>query len=141
MSGFDLSEAAAVAAKEDEGTVVHVRGSDGEPMYFGKDDAEPVTITVAGTYSKAYRRAVDAQRERLVKQRRVTLTGEALAKQQLELVAACVLAWSGIVDAGKPLPCEKPNVLRLLTAAPWIREQVEEAMQDHAGFFGSSSTD
>lgn len=140
MSGFEISTSKSVAEREDEGVVINVRDANGDELFYGEGAAKKaVTITVAGTYSKTYRRATDAQRERMMKQRRVSLSGDQLAKQQLELVAACVLAWDGFVSNGQPYECTKANVISLLDSAPWIREQVEEAMNDHQSFFPSNS--
>lgn len=137
-TGFDLKSVS--TSNEDAGIEIHVKDASGERMYFGEGEAQrPVTIRVAGTYSKAYRAAVDAQRDRLVKQRRTSLTGEQLGRQQLELTAACVLSWQGFVAGADPCPCTKENVIAVLQAAPWIREQVEETASDHAAFFSTSS--
>lgn len=139
--GFDISTAVPVADLENDGIVVELRDVNNDPMYW-KDDAgveHPVTITVAGSYSHRYRRATEAQQTRVMKKRNPQITGELLGKQRLEIVAACVLAWSGFVHKGKPWACEKENVMHVLTAAPYIREQVESAMEDHAAFFKPAS--
>ncbi len=115
-------------AREDEGTLVMVKDAAGE-------EQDGVTILVAGTYSTAYRKAVSAQRDRMLRQRRGNLTGEQLERQQLELVAACIIEWDGFTSNGQPFPLSKDNAITLLTRAPWIREQVEEAMSDHASYF------
>lgn len=134
--GFDVAAAKAVAAQEDEGIVVPVKDERGEPQFVGD---VPVTITVAGTYSSVYRRALDAQRDRLMKRRRAS-TGDELQRQQLEIVAACILAWDGIMSGEKAFPLTKENAIVLLEAAPWIRADVEAAMDDHAGFFKPASS-
>jgi hypothetical protein len=125
------------AAAEDEGTLVAIRDASGEPEL--QPNGDPVTITVAGTYSSRYRRAMDNQRERLLKQRRTSLTGEGLNRQQLELIAASIIEWEGFTAEGQPYPFTKENAIALLDNAPWIREQVEEAMGDHAAFFPKAS--
>ena len=140
MSGFEVANSKSVAEREDEGTVVNVRDAAGDEIFYGEGDAKKaVTITVAGSYSKTYRRALDAQRERMMKQRRGSLTAAQLAKQQLELTAACVIGWQGFLSNGQPYECSKENVIALLDSAPWVRDQVEEAMQDHQSFFSTSS--
>ena len=59
-------------------------------------------------------------------------------------VIAAIQVWAGKVDGvnadekGTPLPCTKENVIAVLVAAPWIREEVEAAMNDHARFFGKA---
>jgi hypothetical protein len=82
---------------------------------------------------------MDNQRERLLKQRRTSLTGEGLNRQQLELIAASIIEWEGFTAEGQPYPFTKENAIALLDNAPWIREQVEEAMGDHAAFFPKAS--
>ena len=139
--GLDISTAAEAAKIEDEGQVVHVRDRDGEMLYYanGTQERRPVTITVAGTYSSVYRGALNRQRDRLVKLRRAKLTGDMVEEQQLELMAACVLAWDGFFIGAEPVKCTRENVKQVLATVPWIREQVDEAMGDHEGFTRRSS--
>ncbi len=141
-TGFELSAVGNVAATEDEGQILEIHDHRGAPLTFTAPDGteKPVTVRVAGTYSKVYRRAQEMLRERQIRQRRAKLTGEAVTRQSVELVAACILGWDGFFNAGQPLAYERENVIEVLTRAPWIREQVEEAMVDHEGFFTSSSS-
>lgn len=125
---------ASVEQREDEGTVVHIRDAAGEKQYQD-DGTTPVTITVVGTYSKRYRRLAEANRDKMLKQRRTQLDGEQLDEQSLETVAGCILGWDGFTADGAPFPFTKANAVTLLKAAPWMREQVEAAMNDHAAFF------
>lgn len=137
--GFDLSRAASVGQAEDEGQVVHLRDAAGELEY--SEDGQPVTVTIAGSYSARYRKAQDGITQRALKRKQLTMTPEQLVENRIELVAACVLAWTEIEDQGKPLPCTKENAARLVRVAPWVRDQLEEAQHDHAGFStGSSAT-
>lgn len=138
MDGFNLSTVTPAEDREDAGVTVHVRDARGESMFYG-DDKKPVTILVAGTYSKLYRKVTSAIRDRALKQRRATLTADILFEQQLETVASCILAWDGFFDGDASFPLTKANAMRLLSMAPWIREDVEVAMQDHESFFENSS--
>jgi hypothetical protein len=132
MSGLDLSTSKSVADRESEGRWVDILDSQGEAY------DPPVRMLVAGSYSQHYRKAQDAQRNRLIKQRRTSLTGDAVKQQQLELSAACVLKWEGVLNNGSPVDCTRESVAHMLDACPWITRQVEEAMEDHASFFGSN---
>ena len=141
--GFDLGAVAPVSDLEDEGTAVHLRDIDDELMYFtpdGEKEERPVTITVAGSYSKRYRKAQNAHTTRTMKgaRRGTRVTGEALQEQMLDLAATCVIAWDGFFDAGKILSCNKENAVRVFQQAPWFLEQVQAAQVDHASFFGKS---
>ena len=125
-----------VEEREDEGVELHVRDEAGEKLYADTPSGKiPVVITVAGTYSKTYRRAAEANRDRAAKSRR--MDGDAMERQGLELVAKCILGWKGFFtdDACTQLyALTKQNAIALLQGAPWIREQVEAAMMDHASF-------
>ncbi len=136
MSGFDLSQAEEALNREEQGQVIHVRDESGEPMYFGDD--EPVTITVAGTYSKRYRKALDARISKASRSRR--REPEDVQRDALDVVAQCVLDWAGFHENGTALDCTRANVTRVLGLAVWIREQVEVAMDDHAAFGKASPT-
>lgn len=137
MSMFSLQGATDVAAQQDKGTRVVLKDPMGEPFtYVDADGVEQeCTALVAGQLSSVYRKAEDAMRDRQIKRRSVTLTGEMLARQQMELVAACVLEWN-LRDNGKPIPCTKENIITVFTAAPWLRTDIEAVMSDPARFLG-----
>jgi hypothetical protein len=136
MSGFDISGIAPVTDREDSGLVVHLRDESGELMYFGDDNTQPVTVTVAGTYSKRYRRALDAKIHKASKAR--SRDREEIQHDALDVTAQCVIEWAGFFDGGLPLECTRVHAVRVLGAAVWIKDQVEAAMEDHAGFSRAS---
>jgi hypothetical protein len=134
--GIDLAKAGTVKAREDEGQVVHIRDETGDLAFEGET---PVTVKIQGSYSAAYRRVEDEQLRRQIKRRLATVTPDQLTANRVELVAACILDWSGFTDGGRPFPCTRENATRLLEVAPWVLNQLAEAQQDHASFFGSRS--
>ncbi len=141
-TGLDIGSLPRVGDLEDEGVVVELRDINDERLFWQdeKGNEKPVTITVAGSYSHRYRRTQEAQTTRVMKRRGgVQVTGEMLSRQRLELIASCVLGWEGFVAQGKAWPCTKENVMQALQAAPYIREQVEAAMEDHEAFFKRAS--
>ena len=135
--GIDIATTGDVTAREDEGTAVHICDESGQAATYDND--RPVTIRVAGSYSKAYRRRAEAQTQRMFKRRQGTLNAEQWQQNRIELVAACVMSWEGFVNNGQPFPCTKENAVLMLTRAPWILTQLEEAQADHAGFFKGAS--
>lgn len=133
---MEISTSNSVAEREDQGSTVHLVDETGEPMFEG---GKPVTITVVGTYSKMYRRVQNEQRIRNLKGRRTQPTPDIIDARANEAIAGCVLAWEGFTSEGKPFPYTRENAAILFAQAPWIRDQVEEAMSDHASFFPKSS--
>ncbi len=132
----DISTAGqTVADREDEGTLVHLRDEMNEKQYQDEAQTKPVTMQVVGTYSSRYRRLLDAQRDRGLKRRSSTVDGDELEQRTLELIAGCTLGWDGLTVNGQPLPFSKPNAIAILRAMPWIREQIEAAMNDHQLYF------
>jgi hypothetical protein len=138
MQGFELTQAAAITAKEDEGTWVELIGLDDEPMLFG-EDATPVAVLVAGTHSARYRQAERAVADGMIKKKKAKLTSEEANDRMMSLAVACVIEWRGFFDRGTPIAFTPENVRKVFTAAPWIYAQVVAAMQDHARFFTTAS--
>lgn len=138
--GIDLAHTPDVATREDEGVVVHVEEATGELAFYQNGTGQsPVTITVAGTYSHRYRRAMEHQRQRVFRGSRRRVDPEAAYQQALDLVAACVISWDGFTNNGQPFACTRENAVALFERAPWILRQVEDAMEDHQGFFKRAS--
>jgi len=136
MTGFDLSTAGSVIEREEQGQAVHITDAAGNLLYQDAEKTKPVTMTVVGTYSRRYKRAMEGRAQQARKRR---LSEEEAQRDVLEATAECVIAWDGFHDAGKPLECKPSNVVKVLEAAPWIYEQVATAMWDHAGFLRAAS--
>lgn len=134
---MDIGKGKSIAAAEDEGTIVHVRNAGGEYEYFGEKNDKPVTITVVGTYSARYRRIQESVRDKSIK-RRAPLDGRTVEDQALDMIAGSILSWDGFEANGAPFTYSRANAIALLESCPWIREQVETAMNDHAAFFKAS---
>lgn len=129
--GFNIAKAKAELAIEDQGRVVVLQDKNKEPLMDGD---QPITVTIMGSYSKVYRRIREQHTQRMVKRRQANPTAEQLLQNRMDLVASCVLAWSGITDdQGNPLPCTKEHALELVSV-PYVLEQLEEAQGDHEGF-------
>lgn len=139
--GFDLTKAKA-SNKDDEGVVVEVEYRDGTPATYSDATGteRPVTIRIAGTYSKVFRRTSDAQTQRLIRSNTRKPSTEQIQANRNELVAACLMAWEGVEQDGKPFPLTRENALAFLADAPWMRDKLEAAQSDAAGFSASSST-
>lgn len=127
---MEIETGKTVSEREDEGTTVNVLDEVGNPTGD--------TILVAGTYSTRYRKAQNDLRSKSVKHRG-PVTGDLVDERQLEVIAASIISWEGFTSGGKPIPYNRHNAVALLTACPWIREQVEAAMTDHAAFFPKPS--
>jgi hypothetical protein len=128
---FDLKKAAEVSTREEEGRAVQLVDETGAPM-------DGVSITVVGSYSKRYRDAVDSRANRKFRLGKVPTSADIRA-ETLHLYADCVVSWDGFVDGGKPYACTRENVVKVFEAAPWIYEQVAQAVEDHAGFTKAST--
>jgi hypothetical protein len=139
LNGFDLGSTKGVEEREEDGQVIELHDAELEPLLYGSQK-RPVTMTIVGSYSPTYKRAEESQLSKTLRRRGQVLTGPELKAQRTELLAACVKAWDGFFEDGNPVPCERSFVLDVLRKAPWIREQVERAVDDHAGFSKVSSS-
>lgn len=139
MSSFDLSKLSSAESAE-QGAVMEVRHPEtGEPLMA--EDGSPVTITLAGEDSSAYRRALHAsQNRRFQRGNLAKIKAEELHNDNLEILAACTLAWSNLAYAGEELPCTKHNALRLYRdeGFRWLVEQVDAFVKDRSHFLPKS---
>jgi len=134
--GFELEDAIPVEKLEDKGLEVEIMGLDGEwIIYKGENGTDSIaTIKVVGTYSTRYRRAQETQTTKTLRKRSTSNLGRDLGERRIELVASCVLGWDGFFHKGTPIPFNRNNVVKVLEAAPWVREQLENAMENHEAF-------
>lgn len=146
--GFVIDDQKDQAGLEDEGTLVHVDGADGEPQfYMNNDQRRPVTIRIAGSHSNRFRRVEEKLRGRKIRGR-AKLTQAQLFEDQLEKVIGCIISWEGFFTTrdsnGNRL--QEPRTVELtpvtaralLKGCPWVLEQLTEAMNDHERFFTNS---
>lgn len=143
----DLSALDTAAAGE-EGATLHVKHPvNGEPMHVvppGGDKPVPLTVTVLGSDSPTWRAKVaDSNRRRLREmnqggRRNFTVNPEAIERDALELLAACTVAWTGVVLEGKALPCTPENAETVYRRLPWLREQADEFANNRENFAGES---
>jgi hypothetical protein len=139
-NGFDVTKAAELLKAEDEGVTIQLVDAIDEPVYYDKDgERHPVTVTVVGSYSQRFRDMEARQMRRMSKVRNQRALADAAQRFTQERVAACVLAWDGIEDNGKPLPCTFDNVMMVFDRIPFLYQQVSAAVMDHENFFKSSS--
>ena len=136
MQGFDLSATAGVEQAQDAGVTVHVEDASGKALFIDGDEGRPVTITVAGVYSRRYRRAEEEVSRRVAKSR-----GKISGRQAvIEKAAACTLSWDGIFHHRKAVDCTAENAERLYRADPSVLDQVAAAQHDAEGFTRRPST-
>lgn len=140
MNGFDIEVQKKNREIEDEGVFVHLIGLDDMPMMYEDDDGElqPVGVTVAGDHSNRAR-AFDKE----VRRRKITsksLTGARLHEDNVERAARCTIDWQGFFSGKQKVEFSLHNVRTVYQEAPWVLEQVTEAMRDSSRFFGTKSS-
>lgn len=139
-SSFDLA-ALDGAATAEEGAVLELRHPNSGELIF-TPDGKPVTIRLAGEDSFLYRRAQHtAQNRRFSRGALTKLRAEELENDQVEIYAACTLAWTGIALDGQDLPCTRQNALMVYKRFRWVVDQVADFIRDRANFLRSSAND
>jgi len=129
LSEINLSE------KSGAGSVMELEHPvTGEKLMEGK---KPMTITLAGTDSKAYRRKQREMQNRrlnkLSKGRKVNFG--TTDDDDCELLAACTLSWDNLSDDNGKIEYSNDAAVALYLKHAWIREQVDEFIGDRANFF------
>jgi hypothetical protein len=131
-----------VSAAAEDGAVLELKDPAGEPIL--KDDGSPVTITLAGTESKKWKKARNAVGDRYLKNANprnsspVRTMDEALSDQAFQL-ASVTLAWDGVIVDGQELPCTHDNAKKIYLQYDWVREQVDLFVGERRNFWKASS--
>lgn len=99
-------------------------------------DGKPVVFKVVGIDSEQYRSAQRAaQNRRLSKKNRLKITAEQLEYEVLESLVACTIGWSNNFEVdGAALKFSSENAKDLYLRFPWLREQVQDFVEDRANF-------
>jgi len=129
---MDLSQLNVSAAGSSELTLRHP--ATGEDLYDGDN---PVTVTLLGKDSKEYRQAVARTANSRLRNRKVQ-TVEQAQQDGIDLLSAVTLGWQGITENGEPLECTQHEVKRVYREYAWIREQVDEFVDDRSNFLTSA---
>lgn len=105
------------------------------------EDGTPMVVHVHGRYSSVYRSVQQAQQNARLKRTarggKLTITSEEIAADRLDLVARCVASWNILVNGETPA-VDRETVKRVFEKLPWLREQVEDAVEDSQGFLTNS---
>ncbi len=104
-----------------------------------------VTICLLGADSKVFVRGEhEATNERLKKTvgrrggiNRNALSSEKMDENKLDLLVKCTLSWNGMGENGNVLKCEESTVRRVYEMYPWIRDQVDDFINDRKNFLGN----
>lgn len=110
------------------------------------DKGKKMTLTVVGTESTSRKKALRQQARELAAKRRgkrkpENVTDEELDKAEasaLELIVCCISGWKNILIDGEDVKYSAEAARELLTRFPWIRDQVEEFVNDLGNFLPDS---
>lgn len=108
------------------------------------DKGDPVTITLRGLDDKAVRavqhQVANKRMSRMAGRsptRRQTYTAEELEADALEVLVTCTVSWTNVEYQKEQLACTPANVRMLYADLPWLREQVDQFINDRANFLGN----
>ena len=130
-NAFDLTAFDGLQAAQDEGVQVEI-------LHPGTFEPLGVTIIVAGpdsTHARDFDRTVINRR--LKGRKTKPLDAGEVQDAASKKLAACTLSWTGVIDGGKVLECNRENALLVYNRLPFIAEQVAEAAGDRAVFIKS----
>lgn len=97
------------------------------------EDGKPITITLLGSDSGEYRKKLrSTANQRIATRKKQTV--EQLEQEGVGLLAAVTTGWHNIIVNGETLQFSKEKAAELYTQYPWIREQVDEFVNERANF-------
>ena len=149
---MDISQFDSIKTQVSE---LQVEGPDDELLTYDTgekdDEGKPlhkiVTISLVSSDSSEYTREYKAQvtetiskvAKRAGKGGKFKVTGDSVDADKLELAIACTKGWVGFESNGKDLEFNPKNCRMLYTRLPFVREQVEQYLNDRGNFLTSGS--
>ncbi len=127
----DLSQFDGLAQAQEEGIDVSI-------LHPKTGESLGITIKVAGPDSdrqKKARRAVQTERLNMSRNKRPTVPE--LEADGLKVTVASIISWDGVIENGQAVVLTAENATSILTKYPFIREQLDSAVGDRAGFIKS----
>lgn len=110
----------------------------------GTNEDLDISITVLGKDSDAFQKVSRSQnKKRMAKLQKGGFRGSAsvpveeIEQDNIDLLAACTIGWSGVIIEGKEIPFTVDNAAMVYGRFPWIKEQVDTAIGDRANFIKS----
>lgn len=104
------------------------------------DDGNVASITLHGPDSneqkKARRKWMDKALNNGAKRKKMNISSEQIEAQAIDILVAATADWSNIGYEGEDLDCTPENVRKIYTEVPFIREQVDEFINDRSNFLG-----
>ena len=102
-----------------------------------KDDGKPMTITIYGQHSAAYKTVLHEQADKRIqkmsKQKKQTISSADVEAATLDLLSKTTKDWSIQLD-GKAPKFSEAAARDLYIKLPWLRVQLIEAQEDLTGF-------
>lgn len=99
------------------------------------DDGVPLSITVYGADSDQFRSIVRQYgNKRLNEKKNKKQRMEELEEMSAKILAKVTVSWHNIVENGEQLTCNEENAFKVYGEYPWIREQVDEFVNDRSNF-------
>lgn len=122
--------------EHDSSTGLQVLDQEGKPALCSVRARVTISLVSRDSpeYVRCYRSQVTNRVEQTGKAGKVTVTGDSVAEDKLELLIACTKGWTGWEDKGKELKFTPRNVRMLYTRLGFVREQVDGFIHDRGNF-------
>lgn len=104
------------------------------------DEGNVATITLYGPDStqlkSAQRSFMDKALKNGTRRKKLNMSAEQIEAQSLDILVAATADWENIAFGDEELDCTPANVRKVYTQVPFIREQVEEFINERSNFLG-----
>jgi len=100
------------------------------------DDGKAMRFLLVGKDSPEYRKAQRAGTERRLKSRskKNRIDADSIEREATEVLAACTKDFENVSLDGDELICTPISTRKIYTDYPWIREQIDDFVDDRGNF-------
>ena len=95
-----------------------------------------MTLTLVGIDSKRLREAMKVRaRIEMAKRKPAKFDLDDAENKAAELLAACTIGWSNVIEGGVEVEFSEDNVKRIYLKYGWLRQQADAFINDRVNFF------
>ncbi len=93
-----------------------------------------ISLYLKGQDAPSYRRVIRKQIDWQISEGKSDLTAAEMERHHIERLAAATIGWDEVLYKGAPLPFTEENAKTLYSEQIWIREQVQQFIEERANF-------
>lgn len=122
------------AKYKDADNIAQFSPSDPDTEVVQKDVVFDLVGCDSSVYKSCRRRSTNKVLAKAQKNAKKVATAESIEDERVDRIAQCIKGWRGVMDDGQDVPYSYDAAVKLLTEGSWLKEQIEEFIEERSNF-------